>query len=603
MSSLLAYNGTGFDPTLLRRVYAVGGSTYPFWQAAAPDTATDPALVWWLVGAAFPMTAALSLRLRAVERQLQFFWPSWLVTIHLYTLMFLNPGDVFYVVASPMAAAATVLFIRDSKPLVFYCALVVVLGAALLFAQGSESGRIYWVGILPVILLAYHRGMRQLSAAALTRQYQAELEEAVYQRTREIIAANERLQSEIDRRGRLEDELRLRQLRDAVARFAGGVAHEFHNLLMTIRAYSDLLERATSPDDTRRKDIERIRTATRQATVLTKKLLALGRPQEAGRQVCDLNALLRASQEMLRYLVPENIELRLEIDPGGFHVAVGKDQLEQVILNLVLNARDAMPRGGRLNLRTSRWLDEPPSGTKPPSLPLAGEWALLDVEDTGLGIDAETRQRVFEPFFTTKPPGCGTGMGLWTVYSIVTEAGGSVQVSSEPGQGARFALLWPLVDAHPSNEELERVRDAGRGETILLVEDRHDLRDVLRKLLSLDGYEIVNAESGDSALARLAEEGRSIRAVVTDAVLPGMHGTALAARVRERYPWLKVLVFSVYPGHPSLRGFNPSQGVEFLAKPFQPDELSRRLRGLLDEPLTPAAEPDSSPTRGTAREL
>jgi PAS domain S-box-containing protein len=381
---------------------------------------------------------------------------------------------------------------------------------------------------------------------------------------------------------RLEDQLRQAQKMEAVGRLAGGVAHDFNNLLTVITGRSQLLLLKLAADSPLRRDAELIEETAHRAAALTRQLLAFSRKQIVQPRIVDLNAVVTGLETMLGRLIGEDIQLATALDPEAGHVRVDPGQLEQTIVNLVVNARDAMPLGGCLTLQTHRVeLDAATAGQHVGVPP--GAYVRLVVRDTGVGMDATTRAHLFEPFFTTKGPGKGTGLGLATVYGIVTQAGGHIFVESEPGQGATFTVDLPRVDAvlDPRGAILAGAATEG-SETILLVEDEVEVRDLARDILVAQGYTVLEAADGEAAL-RLAREHRGpIHLLLTDVVMPQLGGRDLAARLAGTRREARVLYMSGYTDDAILHQGVLDTATAFLEKPFTPAALARKVREVLD---------------------
>lgn len=393
----------------------------------------------------------------------------------------------------------------------------------------------------------------------------------------------------IDRK-RAEEELRLgeTQLRqsqkmEAVGQLAGGIAHDFNNLLTAITGYSDLLLEDLAPNDPRRLDIDEIRAAARRAASLTQQLLAFSRKQVLQPRVLSLNEVVTNAEKLLRRLIGEDIALQTRLDPAIGAIMADPAQLEQVIVNLAVNARDAMPNGGRLVLGTANVTFDAAGAAGDAVVP-AGAYVQLTVSDTGMGMDDETKARLFEPFYTTKGPGKGTGLGLSTVYGIVKQSGGFIWVNSEPARGTTFDMCLPRVDA--AVEELTttaRAQDVPRGtETILLVEDEPALRTVARRALERQGYVVLEAADADTALGLASRHHGPLDLLVTDVVMPGGSGPELATRLVAARPHVKVLYMSGYTDEAIVHHGVLEAGVAYLGKPFSPDDLGRRVRAELD---------------------
>jgi PAS domain S-box-containing protein len=419
-----------------------------------------------------------------------------------------------------------------------------------------------------------------------------------------------------------EDQLRQAQKMDAVGKLAGGIAHDFNNLLMVIRGEADLILRRLEPGDPKRQNAEGIREAADQAATLTRQLLAFSRKQVLAPAVIDLNAVVTGIRKILPRLIGETIELITATAPAPCPVTADAGQLEQMILNLAVNARDAMPNGGRLLIRTSAALiDEdaaPGRGVGP------GRFVMLEVSDTGVGMDRETREHLFEPFFTTKEQGKGTGLGLSTVYGIVRQSGGHIAVESEPGHGTTFRIWLPeapvtgetAVSAPPRPEELVEGLPAtpvpaaegggDRRETILLVEDARRVREVVREILETSGYDVLEARQGSEALKISDQHHGPIHLMVTDVVMPRMSGRELAQRLLPLRPDMRVLYMSGYTDDAIVRHGVLDAGIAFIPKPFTPDALAAKVRQVLDAPLRGGGAvsrdpgpPDLEPAQGS----
>ena len=392
--------------------------------------------------------------------------------------------------------------------------------------------------------------------------------------------------TDITARKLLEEQLRQVQKMEAVGQLAGGLAHDFNNLLTVILGYSGVLESKLSPEDPRLKNVTEIRRAGERAAALTRKLLALSRKQVLQPRVISVNHLIRDLESMLRRLIGEDIELVTELGRAAGNIKADPGQVEQVILNLVINARDAMPRGGRLTIKSQRE-DLDPAGAASLSLP-PGTYVLLTFTDTGCGIDEKTKARIFEPFFTTKEPGVGTGLGLATVLGIVNQSGGAVYVQSEIDVGTAFRIYLPLVEDRASDIESPQVPAAApAGEVILLVEDNGVIRLLAREVLEEHGYRVLEAANAEEALA-VAELSPAVDLLLTDVVMAGMNGHDLAKQLTTLRPGLKVLFMSGYAENGIVQQGALEPGLNFLAKPFPPQELLWKTAEVLAKNAAPA---------------
>ncbi|MDB5309730.1 MAG: Blue-light-activated protein [Gemmataceae bacterium] len=383
---------------------------------------------------------------------------------------------------------------------------------------------------------------------------------------------------DLTERKRLEDQLRQAQKMEAVGQLAGGVAHDFNNLLTVINGYSELLMAEFPPSDRRRESVTAIREAGERAAGLTGQLLAFSRKAIVEPKVLDLNEVIDSTGKMLRRLIGEDITLTTVLSPALSRVRIDPGQVEQVIMNLAVNARDAMPRGGRLSIETADAEVRPGDPDLPPTLHVR-----LAVSDTGCGMTDDVKAHIFEPFFTTKGPGSGTGLGLATVYGIVKQAGGHITAESQAGSGTTFTILLPAVPEAAGPAGSGEIRLASRGtETVLLAEDEDGVRGLSRLALEMQGYTVLESGTGTDALRAAAAHPGPIHLLVTDVVMPDLGGRELADAVRARRPGVKVLYMSGYTDDAIVRR-GVSRGIEaFLQKPFTPLGLARKVREVLD---------------------
>ena len=388
--------------------------------------------------------------------------------------------------------------------------------------------------------------------------------------------------ADITERKRLESELRQAQKLEAIGQLAGGVAHDFNNLLTVITGRSHLALGQLPADHIIRRHIELIQTTAERAAALTRQLLAFSRKQVLEPKVLDVNAVVMGVAPMLRRLIGEDLELVTVPAPDLGRVKADPSQLEQVIVNLAVNARDAMPQGGTLTIETGNVeLDEAYTRRHPGAN--AGRFVMLAVSDTGHGMDAAVKARIFEPFFTTKDPGKGTGLGLATVFGIVKQSGGSIGVYSEPGQGTTFKVYLPRVDEAVDRTATAAAPTLGRGsETILLVEDDDEVRALTRETLDGHGYAVIPAGDPVEALRLAGSHSGPIHLLVTDVVLPQLSGRGLAERLAPEHRDLRVLYMSGYTDDAIVRHGMLEEGTAFLQKPFTPHTLLRKVREVLD---------------------
>jgi hypothetical protein len=395
--------------------------------------------------------------------------------------------------------------------------------------------------------------------------------------TRRLIVAQD-----VGDRRRLEEQLRQAQKMEAVGRLAGGVAHDFNNILSVILSYGEMLMADLTPTEPIREDIDQIVKAALRAADLTRQLLMFSRQQVVDPKVLDLNDVLKSIDKMLRRVLGADIDLTFVPGKGLGRVRADPGSIDQVVMNLVVNARDAMPTGGKLTIETSNVvLDEAYARRHAESQP--GPHVMLAVTDTGIGMDAATRTRIFEPFFTTKDKGKGTGLGLSTVFGIVRQSGGTVWVYSEPGKGTTFKVFLPRVDAKLDPMASEPPLAAMRGtETILLVDDDDQVRLVTRSILQKNGYHVIVARNAGEALLHAESHAGVIHLLVTDVVMPQMSGPALAQRLAASRPEMKVLCMSGYTDDSIVRHGVIDGHIAFLQKPVTPQALAKRVRAVLD---------------------
>jgi len=380
----------------------------------------------------------------------------------------------------------------------------------------------------------------------------------------------------------LQDQFRQSQKMEAIGQLAGGVAHDFNNLLTVIKGYSQLSLMELNEGNPLRGKVEEIQKAADQAASLTRQLLAFSRRQVMEMRVLDLNIIIKDLEKMLRRIIGEDVELitfladdlgRVKTDPG---------QIEQVVMNLTINARDAMPNGGKLTIETTK-LDEEYARNHVATKP--GQYVMLSVSDTGVGMTQEVKERAFEPFFTTKDKGKGTGLGLSTVYGIVKQSGGNIWVYSELGKGTTFKIYLPRVD-EPLEKMVEKVvkEELPRGsETILIVEDNEDVRKLAMRVLEKQGYNVLEAPNGDDALHLPNERKESVHLILVDVVMPGISGRQFVEQFKKVCRDCKVLYMSGYTDNTIVHHGVLEKGMNYIQKPFTVEGLTRKVREVLDK--------------------
>lgn len=389
--------------------------------------------------------------------------------------------------------------------------------------------------------------------------------------------------SDISKRKLLEEQLRQSQKMDALGRLAGGIAHDFNNLLTAINGYSQIAMLKLHEKDPLRKDLQEVLKAGERAASLTRQLLAFSRLQVFLPRVIDLNVVVTDIDKLLRRLIGEDIHLVASLSPGLGYVMADPGQIEQVVLNLVVNARDAMPRGGTLTIETAN-VDLTQDYSHQNYRAKPGAYVMLAVTDTGSGMDELTISRAFEPFFTTKEPGKGTGLGLSTVYGIVEQSGGDIRVYSEVGRGTTFKIYLPRVEKDEEPQPLIGYTDApSRGtETILLVEDEDSVRNLVQAILKNNGYTVIQAKHGGEALLICERFEGEIHLMMTDVVMPQLSGRELAERLAPLRPQMKVLYMSGYTDDAIVRHGITQAGPSLIQKPFTPDAILRKVREMLE---------------------
>jgi signal transduction histidine kinase len=385
---------------------------------------------------------------------------------------------------------------------------------------------------------------------------------------------------------RLQTQLVQSQKMEAVGRLAGGIAHDFNNLLTVITTSCDLLREDMGPDDPKREDVDQVRQAADGAAALTRQLLAFSRQQVLAPQIVNLGDVVFGVERMLRRVIGEDVDLVTVLDPESGAVKADVGQLEQVLMNLAVNARDAMPTGGKLTIEIAN-VEHDPDYAREQEAAAVSRFVMLAVSDTGTGMDEATKARIFEPFFTTKELGKGTGLGLATVYGIVRQSGGFIWVYSEPGLGTTFKIYLPQVDAVAEGSAASDAPSASRRgtETVLLVEDAAAVRSVIHEALARQGYAVLDAPHGAEALRIAASHAGPIHLLLTDVVMPGLSGRQLADQLAAVRPETKVLYTSGHTDDAVVRHGVLESGIAYLQKPFTVDGLARKVREVLDRPL------------------
>ncbi len=436
--------------------------------------------------------------------------------------------------------------------------------------------RSYTLSLLPRV--AFIGGIFMAGLLAFT----VYLAETARLHAREVAASNKELKKEIAVREQAEQALREAQKMEAVGRLAGGIAHDFNNLLMVIRGHAALSLNRVGSDGALRRELNEILKSTDRASSLTRRLLAFSRKQVLQLRVLDLNTLVTQVKELLPPVLGEDIQLFLDLDPEAGRVKADAAQMEQVIMNLVFNARDAMPEGGELTIQTAHTqLDE--DWVQRHAGAQTGPHVMLAVHDTGRGMDEEVLTHIFEPFFTTKDRTKGTGLGLATVYGTVRQSGGYITVSSKVGQGTVFQIFLPRVEDPVEVVEVPvAAPEPARGaETILVVEDDDAVRRMTREFLKIKGYTVLEARGAANAIQVMEERNEEIDLVLTDVLMPGMKGRELVEKLTQIRANIKVLYMSAYTEDAAINIGVLNPGTEFIEKPFGPDDLANKIREVL----------------------
>jgi signal transduction histidine kinase/ActR/RegA family two-component response regulator len=540
-------------------LYLVGGATYPIWYAISPENSRGNSFWAWLaVGLSFVATGLVIARSRRTNASRWLLYaPAFLAAAHLQTLATLNRSESFFAVASVMMVLSAVPMIRDRAVLAAYTGFVVACCALQLW-QGAGATAFLAVGTAWMTLL--FGGWVRSRAKTEARLHRA----------------NAALAHERSERQRLEHELATAQRMDSLGRLAGAFSHEFNNQLMAIRLHADLLARSLPANAPQRRDVAQIQQTTGSAADLTARLLAFSGPNRTREAPAELCAALRQSLVTLRHLMSEQTEVSVSAPELAVVAPVGAKQLGQILLNLALNARDAMPNGGSLRIEIARIARS--SIELPIAMPTE-MLARLSVTDSGAGMSADVRDHLFEPFFTTKSGSGNSGLGLSVVYGHVKETGGHIRVTSEPGRGARFDIYWPLATptAAASPDAAAHAQPGHMRARVLLVEDQAALRDGLTRWLADQGYAVIACESAEEALTRAAD----VDVIASDVVLRGMDGIELLGNLRRAAPALPAVLFSGHLDPLALRRREVPPGVEFLEKPFAPEALLSTLEALV----------------------
>jgi signal transduction histidine kinase len=422
---------------------------------------------------------------------------------------------------------------------------------------------------------------QKLSQEMLERA-KVELEQTVEERTHELMHANQRLKTELEERKRLEEQLLQSHKLEAMGRLSGGIAHDFNNMLSAILGYTQLMSIKLDPSDPSYDFVEQIEKAANRCSDLTRRLLTFSRRQPIEPRVLSLNDLILDIDTILRRIVNESIEVVFSLDPHLGLVKVDPVQMQQVMMNLVVNARDAMQSGGRLVIETSVASFDEDYVSRNPDVSV-GEFAMLSVSDSGVGMEDDVKQHIFEPFFTTKPIGEGTGIGLSMCYGIIKQAEGFITFDSKIGIGTTFQIFLPLSR---ESEDAMQLRNGPTGLTsgkgrILLAEDEQIVRQMTAEILKNQGYQVTEAKNGEEALSLFRSASEQFDLVISDVTMPVMGGEELMERIRETHPDARFLFVSGYPNNEIMYEIEKNKSLAFLPKPFTPVDLTLRVSEIL----------------------
>jgi signal transduction histidine kinase/ActR/RegA family two-component response regulator len=539
------------------------GAFYPAFWWVTPAGARDPLWPWVAIGCLYVVCSLLAIKRVHFAPVVWLSIPQFASTLQLHVLFAMNPQEPFYAAAGLLQIFSSLLFLQNLAPVFAYAWFALALSVVPVVAGGRRLG-FYLAGVASLVFLANNSIRRAWTERRRSRD--------------DLASTRAELAHERSERQRLENELRTAQRMDALGRLAGAFAHEFNNQLMAIRIHTELLEKSIPSGAPQRADIDQIHNTTSAAADLTARLLTFSRPSREQEDPADVPAIVRQNLVTLRHLMTEHVPLSWRLPDRVHRAPVGAKQLSQVLLNLALNAKEAMSGSGTLRIEVTRIA----RGSALLPAAITGETLIvLTVSDTGPGMDEETRERIFEPFFTTKADRGNSGLGLSVVYGIVRETGGHIRVTSEPGRGARFDIYWPEVGEVAAATELaaESTPEARpKRVRVLLVEDQAVLRVGLTRWLADSGYTVVACESGEEALTR----ANDVDVIASDVVLRGMDGIELLGRIRRAAPRLPAVLFSGHLDHLARERRAIPPGVTFLEKPFAPEALVSKLDELVD---------------------
>ncbi|MEN8223120.1 MAG: PAS domain S-box protein [Acidobacteriota bacterium] len=435
----------------------------------------------------------------------------------------------------------------------------------------------------PALLLNVRDISDRVNADRKLKEYQENLEKIIQERTKELNEKNTLLKKEISDREKMETKLLQAQKMEAIGQLAGGVAHDFNNILTIIKGYSEIVLKKINRDNTLYKNVEQIKLASDLAESLTNQLLAFSRQQIMESQLVNLNELIPGVQKMMERLITEDIIIKTSLHSGLWKILVDPMQIKQAIINLCINARDAMPEGGNLMIKTDNVIVDKENPEYEEDI-REGEYVSFSIEDSGVGMDLDVKTKIFEPFFTTKDIGKGTGLGLSMVYGVVKQSNGYISVRTVQGRGTSFKLLFPrnTDQAEETKKETGSNEDVEGKELILIVEDDESVREMTREMLEMSGYDVITASDGKEALFICEEEGKVVHLVLSDVVMPGMNGRILSEKLLHKYPQLKILLMSGYSGNIDDDDSKIAHKVNYIKKPFSSESMLNKIKDILE---------------------
>ena len=562
------------SPRALRWALPAATFIYPCWYWVSPAGPNNPIAGWFAVGFMFFTTALSSWSsIRPSYSQILFYSCLWSVTLHFFALAHFNDMHPFFSIGSSLSVIVHSVLFRSRRAFASYATFVLAI-SILSYALDPDMRKIaYWMSLTLVLGFSYHSLSIQLSALHVIRKQHSILESAVAARTKllseqsiQLSNANQNLIQEINEREKLQDQLKLSQAMETAGRLAGGVAHEFNNLLAVIYGYTEQASTHIADSRAVQESLNGIVSASEKSSILIRKLLAFGKQESHGLEAFDLNKLIMELDPTLRLLMGEANEIVVRLCDRACILFADTLQIEQIVINLCINARDAMPSGGTLVIQTE--IDD--------HIDMENGRVLLTIRDSGSGMSEDVRQQVFDPFFTTKSDDQGTGLGLSIVYTITKSLGGNIELSSRPGKGTKVKVDFPLSDRSPTVETYPDDEILVGTERILFVEDNHELGKLTEKSLKALGYHVIL--SSDPRKVFRENDLQQFDILISDVVMPKISGIELAEQANKLNPEIKIILISGYIKDRSAISRNLDNNVSILSKPFRVSELARLIR-------------------------